>query len=60
MKWVAQFNDGQYLFRGVSNEEYEIQASAYRCLPKADRNNPVKLLKINKEMISDTCFEGHD
>ena len=60
MKWVAQFNDGQYLFRGVSNEEYEIQTSAYRRLPKVDRNNPTKLLKINKEMISDARLEGHN
>ena len=60
MKWIAQFNDGQYLFRGVSSEEYEIQASAYRRLSKADRNNPAKLLKINKEMISDARLEGHD
>ncbi len=60
MKWVAQFNDGQYLFRGVSDEKYEIQASAYRRLPKADSNNPTKLLKINKEMISDARLEGHD
>lgn len=60
MKWVAQFNDGQYLFRGVSDEKYEIQASASRRLPKPDRNNPTKLLKINKEMISDARLEGHD
>lgn len=60
MKWVTQFNDGQYVFRGVSNQDYEIQASAYRRLPKVDRNNPAKLLKINKEMISDARLEGHD
>ena len=60
MKWVTQFNDGQYVFRGVSNQDYEIQASAYRRLPKVDRNNPAKLLKINKEMISDAQLEGHD
>lgn len=60
MKWVAQFNDGQYLFRGVPDKDYEIQASAYRRLPEVNRNNPAKLLKINKEMISDARLEGHD
>ena len=59
MKWAAQFNDGQYLFRGVSNEEYEIEASASRRLGEND-SNPVKLLKINKEMIDDARLQGHD
>ena len=59
MEWVAQFNDGQYLFRGGSNEDYEIEASASRRLGK-NGSNPAKLLKINKEMISDARLEGHD
>ena len=32
MEWAAQFNQGGYLFRGVTNEEYNISASAYRRL----------------------------
>ena len=60
IKWTEQFEPGLYLFRGVSNKDYEIQASAYRRLPEVDRNNPMKLLKINKEMISYARLEGHD
>ena len=60
IEWAEQFSDGQYLFRGVSNENYPIQASASRRLPSADRNNLAKLLKINKEMISEARLEGHD
>ena len=28
MKWIEQFNDGQYLFRGVSKHTYKLEASA--------------------------------
>ena len=35
MKWAEQFDSGQYLFRGVSNEKYEIEASASRHLSRA-------------------------
>ena len=37
MKWVAQFNDEQYLFREVSNKDYGIEASTYHHLPKVER-----------------------
>ena len=30
MKWAEQFNDGQYLFRGVTRDTYKIEASTYR------------------------------
>ena len=60
MKWVEQFNDGQYLFRGVSKDTHKIEASAYRRLPKADRNNPNKLLKINQALIDKARLLGHD
>lgn len=60
VEWAAQFNDGQYLFRGVSTESYKIEASAYRRLPEADRNNPSKLLKINKDLIEKARNLGHD
>jgi tetratricopeptide (TPR) repeat protein len=59
MKWAEQFDSGQYLFRGVSNEKYEIEASAYRRLGK-NSSDPAKLLKINEEVISDARLEGHD
>ena len=50
IKWAAQFNDGQYLFRGVSKDSYKIEASAYRRLPETERNNPDRLLRINQEL----------
>ena len=59
MKWAEQFDSGQYLFRGVSNEHYEIEASASRRLGK-NGSNPAKLLKINMEMVSDARLAGHD
>ena len=59
IKWTTQFSDGQYLFRGVSNHNYEIEASASRRLGEND-SDPEKLLKINKEMIRDARLEGHD
>ena len=60
IEWVAQFNDGQYLFRGVPNDAFEIQASAYRRLPEAERNNSSKLLKINEDLIEKARGRGHD
>lgn len=39
MKWTRKFDPGQYVFRGVTNEAYKIQASAYRRLKnEGDRN----------------------
>ena len=60
MKWIEQFSDGQYLFRGVSNHDYKLEASAYRRLPKKEMNNPNKLLKINRELIDKARLLGHD
>lgn len=60
IKWAAQFNDGQYLFRGVSNESYQIEASAYRRLPEGARNNPDMLLRINQDLIQKARLLGHD
>ena len=60
IKWAAQFNDGQYLFRGVSKDSYKIEASAYRRLPEAERNNPDRLLRINQELIEKARLLGHD
>lgn len=60
LKWAEQFNDGQYLFRGVREKSYKIEAGACRRLPKADRYNPAKLLKINQELIDKARLLGHD
>ena len=60
IKWAAQFNDGQYLFRGVSNESYKIEASAYRRLPSEADKNPDRLLRINQDLIEKARLLGHD
>ena len=60
IEWAARFKDGQYLFRGVTKDKYEIEASACRRLPDADKNNPSKLLKINQELIGRAQGLGHD
>lgn len=60
LKWIEQFNDGQYLFRGVSKHTYKLEASAYRRLSEKERNNPNKLLKINRELIDKARLLGHD
>ena len=60
IEWIAQFNDRQYLFRGVSRDCYEVEASAYRRLPEVHKNNPGKLLEINKELIENARSRGHD
>ena len=60
MKWAAQFSNPKYLFRGVPNDTFDIQASAYRRLPKADWDNPSKLLKINQRLIEEARSLGHD
>ena len=57
MKWVAQFNDGEYLFRGVPNDGYRIEASAYRRLKT--NKIPAQLLKINKDLIEDARGRGY-
>ena len=58
IEWAAQFNNGQYLFRGVSKDCYEIEASTYRRLKT--NKTPAQLLKINQELIEDARSRGHD
>ena len=59
IEWAAQFNDGKYLFRGVPNDDFKIEAAAYRRLPKLS-GNLSKLLEINKRLIEDARSLGHD
>lgn len=66
IEWAAQFNQGRYLFRGVTNEEYDISASAYRRLK--DRNespedrvvNFEKFIQINRGLIRDVRLQDMD
>ena len=59
LKWAAKFENGQYLFRGVSNDTYEIQASSSRRLEQED-GNPAQLLKVNQDLIDKARLLGHD
>ena len=70
MVWAAQFDSGedskQYLFRGVSSADYKIDASAYRRIKKGRNSDDQqdgdfeKFLQINKDLIRDARFRGHD
>ena len=60
MKWAEQFEPGLYLFRGVSNVKYSIQASAYRRLIDERDQTPMNLLEINKRTIDEARLQGHD
>lgn len=44
----------------VTGNNFLIEPSISRRLPQSNRNNPVKLLKINKKMILNARPEGHD
>ena len=59
MEWTQQFSPGEYLFRGVSDEGYEIEASAYRRLKTEADRNPEKFLEINKELIKNARLRGY-
>ena len=58
VEWVKQLVPGEYLFRGVPNETYGIQASAFR-RPKSNRNFK-KFVEINKSLIEDARLQGLD
>ena len=60
MKWAKKFDPGQYVFRGVTNETYKIQASAYRRLKNEDDRNFERFLEINKDLIDETILRGYD
>ena len=61
IEWVnqlPQLDYGKYLFRGVPNAEYGIQASAYR-RQKKDARSFEKFLQINKDLIAEARLRGH-
>ena len=58
IEWASQFNDGHYLFRGVSKSSYKIEASAYRRL--ITNKTAARLLEVNQELINDARGRGHD
>ena len=60
-KQIEQSNFGKCLFRGLSNNEYSIEASAWRRLKhEADRNNPERFLELNQDLIEDARLYEHD
>lgn len=65
MEWVESINPNleseMYLFRGLSNEQYLIEASAWRRLPSEyNRSSYEEFLEINKFLIKETRLQGHD
>ena len=52
MEWAQQLPAGECLFRGVPDEQYGIQASAYR-RPKKEDRGAEKFLQINRSLIRD-------
>lgn len=60
IRLAQQLAPEEYLFRGVPNKDYEIEASAYRRLRKEEDINLEKFLEINKELIKDARLRGHD
>ena len=65
MEWVESINPDleseMYLFRGLSNEKYLIEASAWRRLPSEyNRSSYEEFLEINKFLIKGARLQGHD
>ena len=60
LEWAKQFDDGPFLFRGVRDESYKIEPSAYRRLPDYEDRKMEKLLRINQNLIDDARLQGHD
>ena len=57
IEWTEQLKNGRYLFRGVPNDRYRIEASAYRRLKT--NKIPAQLLKVNKDLIEDARARGY-
>ena len=63
MEWASQFNQGGHLFRGVTNEEYNINASAYRRLTNGSESRDIqfeKFVQINRGLIKDVRLQDMD
>lgn len=65
MKWIQELPDGNYVYRGVSNKDYPIEASTYRRLKdekgeiRDEDKTAERLLQINREMIEDAKRHKH-
>ena len=58
MEWAKKFDGGESVFRGVPNDAYGIQASAYRRPDENDRSFE-KFLHINKDLIREARLRGY-
>ena len=59
MAWVKEFDGGAHVFRGVPDEAYGIQASAYR-RPEKEKRSFEKFLYINTDLIKEARLQGYD
>ncbi len=64
LEWTRRFDDGTYVFRGVPNEKYNIQASAYRRVPENEQNSEDKgfptFIETNTALIREARLRGYD
>ena len=58
-KWTKRFAPRECVFRGLPNESYTIQASAYR-RPKESERNFDTFLEINKDLIDEVTLRGYN
>ena len=58
-EWAKKFTPGDYVFRGVRNQKYGIQASAYR-RPEEDYRSFDKFLQINEDLINEATLRGYN
>ena len=59
MEWARKFERGKYVFRGVPNAKYGIQASAFR-RPDEKKRDFEKFLQINQDLIREARLRGYD
>lgn len=60
INWVDQLDGEEYLFRGVPDNKYKIQASACRRLPDEERESLESLVQLNRALIHKARLLGHD
>lgn len=65
VQWVESINPDlepeKYLFRGLRNKDYAVEASAWRRLPdEHDRSSFEEFLEVNKNLIKKARTQGHD
>ena len=64
IQWVESINPDlepeKYLFRGLPNKDYAVEASAWRRLPdEHDRSSLEEFLEVNKDLINKARAQGH-